>query len=182
MKKFITTCLLVVSLLLGGISLEAKTTRSNTSRSASQSGAFSLTSLLHKETHYGTTGFMFNSDSKIEAALKKAGFSLKSKNVTRDQIDSGSEGDTAPGKIIKYVYSKRGITVKWTSYVYDESPKDLYKDTIEINFSDNDAKEAFIKSLKSNGYRNEYGTYRDAGDMIHIEVKGNTVRLYGNWG
>lgn len=185
MKKIITTCLLVVTLLLGGISLEAKTTRSNTShktsRSSSQSGAFSITSLLHKETNYGTTGFRFNSDANIEAALEKAGFSLKSKNVTKGEIEDGTDGDTAPGKIINYVYSKKGITVEWSSYAYDEAPNDLYKDAIKIKFSDNHAKDAFIKSMKTNGYRKEYEIYRDAGNMIHIEVKGNTVILYGNW-
>lgn len=185
MKKFITTCLLVVTLLLGGFSLEAKTTRSNTShktsRTASQSGAFSITCLLHKETSYGTTGFVFNSDSKIETALKKAGFIQTSKKVTRDEIEAGTEGDTSPGKTIDYVYTKKGITVEWTSYIYDHAPNDPYKNFIKIYFSDNAAKSAFIKSIKSNGYKNEYGIYRDAGDMIHIEVKGNKVLLYGNW-
>ena len=185
MKKVITICLLVVTLLLGGISSEAKTTRSNTShktsRSASKSGAFSITSLLHKETYHGTTWFMFNSDSNIEAALKKAGFSLKSKNVTKGEVEVGTEGDTAPGKIINYVYSKKGVTIEWTSFAIDDYPNSFGKDAIKIKFSDNDAKNAFIKSMKSNGYRKEYGTYTDAGDTIHIEVKGNTVILYGNW-
>lgn len=181
MKRIITTCLLVVSLLLGGTLLEAKTTRSNSSRSSSKSGVFSITSLLHKETHYGNTGFMFNSDSKIEAALKKAGFSLKSKKITKGEIADGTEGDTAPGKTIDFVYTKKGITVEWTSYVYDEAPNNPYKDRIKIIFYDNAAKNAFMKSVTSNGYKNEYGTYHDAADWIYIQVNGNEVTLDGNW-
>ena len=186
MKKLITICLLVVTFVAGAITMDAKTSSTRvstkTSRTASQSGSFSITCLLHKETQYGNTGFMFNSDSKIEAALKKAGFSLKSKKVTKGEIDDGTEGDTAPGKTIDYVYTKKGITVKWSSYVYDEAPNQPYKDVIEIIFNDNAAKDSFIKSIKSNGYKNDgYGIYRDAADWIYIQVNGKEVTLYGNW-
>ena len=176
-----------MSLLAGCMAMDAKTTSrkttAKTSSTQSQSAAFSIYCLLHKETQYGNTGFMFNSDSKIEAALKKAGFSLKSKNVTSGEIDAGSEGDTAPGKTIDFVYTKAGITVEWRSYVYDETPNQPFKDWIKINFNDNAAKNAFIKSATSNGYKNDgYGIYHDAADWIYINVNGNEVTLYGNWG
>ena len=183
MKKAITICLLAVSLLAGGMAMDAKTpggkATAKTSKTHSQSGAFTLTCLLHKENR---SGFMFNSDSKIEAALKKAGFSLKSKNVTRGEIADGTEGDTSPGKIIDFVYTKKGITVEWTSYVYDEAPNNPYKDRIVINFSDSAAKDSFIKSVKSNGYKLDYGTYVDPNRTIDIKVEGNKVILEGNWG
>lgn len=185
MKKVISICLLVVTLLAGGTFLEAKTTHSKTShktsQSSSKSGVFSITSLMHKETHYGNTGFMFNSDTKIEAALKKAGFSLKSKKVTKGEIADGTEGDTAPSKTIEFVYTKKGITVEWTSYVYDEAPNSPYKDGITIIFYDKAAKNAFMKSVTSNGYKNEYGTYFDAAQWIYIQVNGDEVSLIGNW-
>lgn len=186
MKKAVTICLMIATLFIGGMNADAKTTARKTtvktSRTQSQSGAFSLTCLMHKKTAYGNTGFMFNSDSKIDAALKKAGFTLKSKKVTRGEIDDGTEGDTAPGKIIDFVYTKEGITVKWSSYVYDEAPNDPYKNGIIINFSNNAAKNAFINSIKSNGYKNDgYGTYRDSADWIYIQVNGNEITLEGNW-
>ena len=176
MKKIIKIYLLVVVFLASALIADAKTT-------TKASGAFSLTCLMHKQTQYGSTGFMFNSDSKIEAALKKAGFSLKSKKVTKEEIEDGTEGDTAPGKTIDYVYTKKGITVKWSSYAYDEAPNEYFKNRITINFSDKAAKNAFMKTVTSNGYKNEgYNSYHDAGDWVYIDVKGNEVILEGNWG
>lgn len=185
MRKLLTILFLGTAILIGTPTSDAKTSKkkakAKTSQNVSQSGSLLITDFLHKENNYGTYGFNFNSDSQIEAALKKAGFSLKSKNVVKGEIEDGCDGDTAPGKIVYFVYTKKGITVEWSSYAYDEAPNNYYKDGIVIYFNDSAAKNAFIKSMKSNGYRNEYGIYMDAGNMIHINVEGNKVRLYGNW-
>lgn len=187
MKKLATIFMLVGAMLLGGMTIDAKTTGSKsttgkTARTHSQSGAFTIKCLMHKETAYGNTGLMFNSDSRIDAALKKAGFSLKSKKVTRGKIDVGTEGDTAPGKTIHFVYTKDGITVSWVSYAYDEAPNHTFKNAISIHFSNKAAKNAFMNSVTSNGYKNDgYGIYEDAADWIMIEVKGDYISLIGNW-
>lgn len=178
--------MLVAVLFIGGATVDAKTptrkTTSKTSRTQSKSQSFIITCLLNKEIRGSYNGFMFKSDSKLEAALKKAGFSLKSKKVTKGEIADGTEGDTAPGKDFEYVYTKKGITVKWWSYAYDEAPKDDIKYSMEISFSDSAAKKTFINSVKSNGFKEmSYGSYRDEDQLIEINVNGNKITIDGIW-
>lgn len=139
-----------------------------------------VTDLLKREKGY--KGFAdFKKDAQLEAALKKAAFTLVSKKVKKDDIEVGTVGDTAPGKTRDYVYSKEGVKVEWQSYTYDDAPNDDYKDCIAVTFTDNDARSAFIESLLKNGYKKEDRTYTDPGSMIWIVDKGNVFQLIGNW-
>ena len=168
MKRFITIVMLLSVFIMGGSAVYAQNTKVKTpgstskkkstssSRSSNSKKSLSITDFLKKEQ--GVNGFAnFKSDSQIESALRKAGFTLTSKKVTKEELEVGTDGeDYAPGKTTKFVYSKNGTRVEWTSYCYDDYPKDDYKDAIVITFSDSASKNAFVSNLKANGYHQRY--------------------------
>ena len=192
MKRFITVVMLLSVFIMGGSAVYAQNTKVRTpgstakkkstgsSRSSNSKKSLSVTDFLKKEQ--GVNGFAdFKSDSQIETALRNIGFTQTSKTTKRQMIDDGTDGDTAPGKITKFVYSKNGIKVEWSSYCYDEAPKYFYKDAIVINFSDSASKNAFISNLKANGFYKESEFYYDSAYRIYVTINGNKVILMGNW-
>lgn len=191
MKKIIAICMMMALALFvieAPLQAQKKTVKSpassakkKTASSSSSKGTLSVTAFLKKESW--SSGFAtFKSDSQIESALKNAGFTCTSKTSVRKEIVFGSDDeDFEPGKVTNFVYSKNGVKVEWQSYSSDSYPNDSYKDAISITFSNSTAKNAFISSLKANGYHNENGEYWNHDRIIYASIEGNKIILIGNW-
>lgn len=169
MKKAITILMLAIAIIAGGAAAEAKTTKKS-SRSSSSS-SLSLSTFTTSQS--GSKFLRFCSESSIESSLKKLGFKCDYRNVSREFNDQFNEYEN----VLRFSYSKGGTTVIFDDYF------------ITINFTSSSAKDAFIKTATSKGYRynSSYGDgcYMIPGNEsqywegVFMYVNGNSIQLSG---
>ena len=158
MKKVITISLLLVTLLAGGMSLDAKTTKKKAKAKTSQNSRFvnDGVSKLNYETFFsGNEEIEFKNLSEIESALYDAGFKLKS---------------SSPYK----------FTCNGTSIMITCDSEHVYG--IDINFKNEKTSESFVDKMQSSGFRYVTDTasgleYFDKNDIEMIVSYDNYVSL-----
>lgn len=153
MKKFLSIFLLIGAMMVGGISADAKTpTKKRTSASTTKvatPATLSLSTFSKKQS--GSKFREFLPVDKVEASLKKLGFSCDSRKVTKEYDEMmGEEMD-----IVKFSYSKDGVTI-------------TFDNSYTIKFSDSAKKEAFLGEIKAQGYK----FYKDFWDGCYM-IPGN---------
>lgn len=134
MKKIITICLLVITLLAGGMTAEAKTTKKKGKARTTQSNKSTVdgSSKLDYDTFFSDQGgFEFKNMMEIESALYKAGFKLKSSST-------------------QYKFTCNGTTVE----IYGDG------DQIEISikFMSKKNSETFVSKMEDSGFEYKYST------------------------
>ena len=168
MKKVITICLLVATLIAGGMTMDAKTTKKKTRTTASRSSSNDGASYLYSYMFFSADGFY--RPSMIIDDLKGVGFKLKSTSKVRTEY--GDSYVTAK----KSVYTSGNATVSIWEYSGDTIEVDIkFTRTSDLN--------SFIDRMRSHGweYSDTYGGskcyYWEAGSMY---VDGLSVTLtYG---
>ena len=155
MKKAITICLLVVTLLMGGMTMDAKTTKKKTkarTTQSSKSGTDGASKLNYGTFFSGKGGIEFRNIWDIESALEKAGFKLKSSSTN-------------------YKFTCNGTTV-------EISGDGDYID-IDIFFKNKKTLDSFVAKMESSGFKYEITSasgieYFSKGD-IEMGVQFNQV-------
>lgn len=159
MKKVITISLMVVALIMGGVSVDAKTTKKSTKtsqRSASASASFTAKSFMQNTA----TGYALKSVKQIKSILASNGYKYIGSEYT--QV---SEFD-ADCFIFRDSKGNEVLVVAIT-----DSNAGVVEDVNEItlNFVNSTERDKFMK-----GVQNEiYG----AGDQVQVQVNGNQVTL-----
>ena len=170
MKKSMTILMLAVTLLVGGLTVEAKTpkkktTKSSVSRTVSN---FDGASFLNQYSFIGSNGFYH--PANIKTFLTADGFKLKSTTSVKEY-----EGEILV-KATKYVYDGGNVTVTVIG-------SGDYTMKVDLKFSNSSALNGYIQRMTAFGWnlsatsngRSYY--YLDAGSMT---VWGLTVTLtYG---
>ena len=134
MKKVITSCLLVVTLSVGGMTLDAKTTKKKTkakTTQSSKSGTDGASKLNYGTFFSGKGGIEFRNRRDIESALEKAGFKLKSSSTN-------------------YKFTCNGTRV-------EISGDGDYID-IDIFFKNKKTLDSFVAKMESSGFKYEITT------------------------
>ena len=155
MKKIIIICLLAFTILAGGMTMEAKTTKKKAKAKTSQGSTSAVdgASKLNYETFFYNSGgkIDFKNLLEIESALNKAGFKMKSSS------DS-------------WKYTCNGTTVSISGdgdFVF-----------IDINFKDKKSLEAFVAKMVDSGFKYEITTrsgikyYSKGGIEMSVDIKG----------
>ena len=162
MKKIATVLMLVAALLVGGMSIEAKTTKKTTktgqSHKSSSSSAFTPKSFMSSTGR----GYQLKSYSQIKSILTSNGYKYVGDEYTQY---SYSEID-ADGYIF---LDSKGNEVVVTEV--NDSNVGVKGDVVEITFrfTNSGDRDKFLK-----GVTNEfYGAH----DQVQVEVSGNTVTL-----
>ena len=163
--------MLIAAFMVGSATAEAKTTKKSSRGSSSSSATLSLATFTTSQS--GSKFLRFRSESSIESSLKKLGFKCDYRNVSREYNDQFDEYQN----VLRFSYTKGGTTVKFDDYF------------ITIDFTSSSAKDAFIKTATSKGYRynSSYGDgcYMIPGNEsqywegVFMYVRGNSIQLSG---
>lgn len=165
MKKTITICLLAVTLLVGGMGADAKTTRKKSSTKAStsvsQSNTFGINSFLEKKSGE----WDIKSDNNIEATLVRLGFEEEPVAITpstsRPIIEDEAGDYTTPQGCYCddsttfcediHFYEKDGIQVSliYSSYLGSEP----WFDSVLILFPSKEKRNSFINGAPGMGFK-----------------------------
>lgn len=159
MKKVITISLMVIALIMGGMSVEAKTTKKSTKtsqRSASASASFTAKSFM-KNT---ATGYELKSVKQIKSILASNGYKYIGSEYTQVyELDADCLifRDSKGNEVLVVAITDSNVGV-----VEDVNE-------ITLNFVNSTERDKFMK-----GVQNEiYG----AGDQVQVQVNGNQVTL-----
>lgn len=159
MKKVISICLLVITLLVGGIPMEAKTAKKTAKTSQSRKSSSSSLSVNSFMKNSGR-GYELTSLKQIRSILTSKGFKYIGSEYTQvSELD-------ADGYIFKDSKGNEVVVVAIT-----DSNVGVVEDVIEITFRFINASERdkFTKGKKNESY--------GAHDQVNLEVEGNTVTL-----
>ena len=158
MKKIITICLLAITLLMGGMALDAKTTKetAKTSQSRKRSSSFTVKSFMEKAFR----GYQLKDLKPIKSILTSNGYKYEGSEHT---LDSGHDIDTYTFKDLK--------GNKVAVVVISDKEIGVVDDVNEIIFT-------FINSTERDKFTKKetidsYGAH----DQVIINVDGNTVKL-----
>lgn len=163
MKKVITICMLIVSLIAGGMTMDAKTTKKKsshkTSASASQSNTFGIKSFLEKNAGE----WDIKPDNKIEATLSKLGFTktpvsyMSSRPVVKDENGNYitpqgcyCDGSTTFCVSIAY-YEKDGVQVSILYSSYNGNGP--WFDSVMIVFPSAEKRSSFLNQATGMGFK-----------------------------
>lgn len=159
MKKIITICLLVITLLVGGMTLDAKTTKKSAKTSQSRkssSSSFTVNSFI-KGTY---NGYELKSLKQIKSLLTSNGYKYLGSEYTQvSEFDADA-----------YIYEdSKGNIITVTAI--NDSSAGVTDDVNEITFT-------FINSNERDKFTKgkTYEIY-GAGDQVQLTVDGNTVTL-----
>lgn len=164
MKKIATILILASVLLIGGVTLDAKTTKKSKAKTSQTSKRSSKPFVVESFMESIDRGFRLKDFSDVKSILTSKGY----KYVNSVKINIGYD---CKGVIERYKDSK-GNKVELKVITEFDSNRD-FKDINEIVME-------FISSTERNnflqGYRN--GQIWGAHDNVILEVNGNTVKLY----
>ena len=175
MKKIITICLIVVTLLAGDMTATAKTTttsRHSTSKSKSSSKASGLTI---NDFCYKEDGRRYLLKDNLQGIVESKGFKLVGSERYLDDMITSEDYNVL---CERRTYKKGGITI-----VLEIAIEEGYigNDAMTIKFASSAEKKNFIKSATSIGFKkaksNFYHWGKDYESGICIFVKGNDVIL-----
>ena len=172
MKKIITICLIVVTLLVGGMTATAKTTttsRHSTAKSKSSSRTSGLT--INDFCHKVGSQYLFKDN--LPSIIESLGFKLvSSKRYQDDTITTEDIFVLCESK----TYKKGGITIVLESAIEEGY---LGNGSMTIKFSSSAEKKNFLKSATSIGFKkaksNFYQWGKDYESGICIFVNGNDL-------
>ena len=192
MKKVITICLIAVSLLVGGITMEAKTAKkkakAKTSSTASQSNSFGIKSFLVKNSGE----WDIKSEKKVGDTLEKLGFTEEpvaidpssSRPIIEDEngdyiTPSGCYCDEWTSFCVDICYYEKNgtqVSIIYSSYLEN----DPWFDSIMIIFPSKEKRMNFVNEAIGMGFKkfdnNHY--ILSKGRDIHLNLIGNrTVML-----
>ena len=183
MKKAILICLLVASVMIGGLTIEAKTTKkkgkARTSQSANGSNQLLATTFV-KKTRYGYADVTNLQNKLINLGFKKIFYGKTSEGVDED---SGSTIRTYETKYSRTIDGKETVVTIIDEYFDDAVEVTLNK--ILIKFPSQSDVNAFEKSIKSLGLKlesnDEYGrvygnNYYKPG--LSFRIKGTTILIF----
>lgn len=167
MKRILTICLLTCFLITGGITIEAKSTKKNSSTHAASKRnntgtSLSLNTFIYCRTSYrGFKEYTTKNFSSVTKALKKIGF-----------VYAGEEVDDNDKTLlcVNYVNQKTGTEVWLTRTLnYDEIIK------VELEFESTSERDKFVNSFKFKqipGNLGRYEIYYDNTNVIVCEEDG----------
>ena len=158
MKKIATILTIVAALLVGGMTIDAKTTKKTTKTSQSQKSSSSLTPKSFISRTSG--GYELKSYEQIKSILTSNGYKYRGGEYTQfSELDADG-----------YIFTdSKGNEVVVT--VVNDSNAGVTSDVVEISFrfTNSGDRDKFLKGEKSNVY--------GAHDQVQVEVSGNTVTM-----
>lgn len=169
MKKILTISFLVITILMGGMTMEAKTTKKNSKAKTTQKAGQSSSSTLGimtfcvKGDKYVGPGA--KSVNEMISALKKLGFKYEeSYNSTVQQYDE--EDDEYYDEDAKVeVYSNKGVTASIYIRIYNgQKEMNNWPYQVDLMFDSTSQENNFISTVKANGFS---GQNMDDGIMYY---------------
>lgn len=161
MKKLSVIILLVISLLSGGMVLDAKTTKkkAKTTQTANKETSLSVETFFTYDKQYDTYGY--RDLSVIKSSLKKLGYS----NIGTESAGYYEEEDGTRSPMVAIVFQKGSNKV----YIYQFKNDRRWVNKIGIKFGSSTEKSSFISAAerKSKGGNNNLGVWQE-GNMVFI--------------
>ena len=151
------TLMLALIVLLGTISIEAKTTSGS---------SFTASSLIVKKGRY------LEFSSRSQSNLKNAGFTLTyTRNTQFHDVDDDYNDVVVTG--VQKLYSRGGIMVSLFYYKNDQTVPVF----IEIDFPTQASRDGFLRTLPRLGFSNNDGGYIAMGTGMVVDTEGNHVSI-----
>lgn len=178
MKKVPYQLILVVTLLISGVTVDAKTTKQKNSKNITTQSpiSFGPSSIIKKSTE---TDF-YDINDNLDKTLIEEGFSLiETKNENREIADPDGVEEVEV-QVSYYENSKEGIRIEVIKFLWNDIS------SVEIKFTNKAIEKEFVTQLIKMGYKKqpprggfiEYQPPYDKGNLIWVSKNNDTYSVY----
>lgn len=166
MKKVITVCLVIITLFVGGMTVDAKTTKKKSKATTTQTGKNGIS--LKVETFLKCENpqyklYWYRDLSEIETTMKKLGYAYIGEEDAGDY--ELEDGELVPMVTIGF---QKGST---EVYVYKNEHNDWIR-YIGIKFGSSSEESSFIKAAKSKSKGSNINVWQEDG-MVYVAAMEN---------
>lgn len=184
MKKLATLLMLIVALLVGGMTIEAKTTKKNSKARTSQTSSKSSFNFKQIVNLYDKLDYMSSLNTihdNITKEMAKYGFKPGREYESKYLMESPDES-TWYEDAMHYTYSKGDTTIDFAILYYKEKNHHKLLKEISMTFPSTAALNSFISASKSSlgksFYKLENNLYQYLNWAIAIDGKKLTMTWY----